>query len=108
MMPGVIGQPPPAEPAIMADGTPHAVTMTVAEIDGRTVITVSGRSPRPTTVRYDLTISGASATHHRGRTRLDGHPRILSEVRITATVRGCAVLAVEEDDHVRYNEEVCF
>lgn len=92
----------------MSNEAPHSVTMTTARSDGRIIITVAGQSAVPKTVQYDLTVTGASATHHRGRTRVDGDRRILSQVSVMATSDGCAILTVDEGDHRGYIERVRF
>ncbi|WP_156348202.1 hypothetical protein [Sphingomonas sp. Leaf34] len=92
----------------MTNDAPHSVTMTTARSDGRVVITVTGQSTVPKTVHYHLTVTGASATHHRGRTRVHGDRRVLSQVSVMATTAGCAILTVVEGDHDRYEDRLCF
>lgn len=93
---------------IMTNDVPHSVTMTIARSDGRIVITVEGQSTVPRTVQYDLTVTGASATHHRGRTQVHGDRRVLSQVSVMATTAGCAILTVVEGDHDSYQDRICF
>jgi hypothetical protein len=92
----------------MTNDAPHSVTMTTARSDGRIVITVTAQSTVPKTVQYHLTVTGASATHHRGRTRVHGDRRVLSQVSVMATTAGCAILTVVEGDHDRYEDRLCF
>lgn len=92
---------------IMSNESPRSVTMTATKIDGRIVITVEGKSVVPKTVRYELRVTGASATRHSGRTRLGVDRRILSQVSVMETAADCAILTVDEGDRTSYEDRVC-
>lgn len=92
---------------IMSNEVARPVTMTAVKSDGRIVITVEGQSAAPKIIQYDLTVTGASATRHRGRTRVGSDRRILSQVTVLDGSAECAILTVEEVDDTRYEERVC-
>ena len=93
---------------VTPDASNRTVVMTVARSDGRVIITLVGQSAAPCTVAYALNVSGGSTTHHAGRTRIDAHPRILSQVSVATSGAGEAILQVTEECGASYSDSVQF
>ncbi len=93
---------------VTPDAPNRSVVMTVARSDGRVVITLVGQSAEPRIVSYALNVTGGSTTRHAGRTRIDAHPRILSQVSVTTPAAGGAVLQVTEEHGTGYSDSVTF
>lgn len=91
----------------MSNEAARPVTMTAVKTDGRIVITVEGQTAVTKIVRYELRVTGASATRHSGRTRVGSDRRILSQVSVMDTAADCAILTVDDGDHTSYEERVC-
>lgn len=67
-------------------------------------LTVIGEADTAMTVEYELEVSGASRTHHAGKTKLKpGRRQLLSTVRFQAGGPWRAELTVVQENGVRYS-----
>ena len=83
--------------------TPHALSLSVQQHDGRVSIALSGLAAKPTQVSYLLEITGTSSSRHRGKTTLAANvPARLSTMTVDAGKDWCVRLVAEEEGREPY------
>lgn len=90
--------------AMTPAASPRDTVMLEVERDGNLVqLQLIGESPVTQKVRYEMTFTGQSTSHHRGNATLEaGQRHILSRMRMSVGGRWCVKVAVEEGGGRRY------
>lgn len=90
--------------AMTPAASPRDPVMLEVERDGNLVqLQLIGESPVTQKVRYEMTFTGQSTSHHRGNATLEaGQRHILSTMRMSVGGRWCVKVTVEEGGGRRY------
>lgn len=81
----------------------RALEMEISRKGETIVVTLIGNSPRNQRVEYELELTGASTSHHKGSTMLLANSvTVLSTMRMNAAPTWCVAATVTEQDGTTY------
>ena len=82
----------------------RALSLEAQEHDGKVDLALRARSEAALEVQYELEVTGASTTRHKGRTKLaPGKTQTLSMVSTSSASSWCAIVHVEQSDGLSYS-----